>query len=129
MAGFYTASYPFADTARADAVSGHAEGVLENSRVKHPPKIFYTNTAAEYWGAGRVAALTHTTPDGAKDILFPENVRSYFFSGTQHGAAGFPPTAQAKGAPMANPVNASAVVTALRLAMHHCCLLYTSRCV
>jgi hypothetical protein len=119
VAGFYTASYPFADTAQADPASGHAEGILENSRVRHPPKIFYTNTAAEYWGAGRVAALTHTTPDGGRDISFPENVRSYFFAGTQHGAASFPPTAQAKGAPLANPVNASAAVTALRLAMHH----------
>jgi hypothetical protein len=118
LAGFYTASYPFADTVQADPASGHAEGILENSRVKHPPKIFYTNTAAEYWGAGRVAALTHTTPDGSKDISFPENVRSYFFAGTQHGASGFPPTAQAKFAPLANPVNASAVVIALRLAMH-----------
>jgi hypothetical protein len=118
VSGFYTASYPFADTAQADPVSGHTEGVLDNSRVKHPPKIFYTNTAAEYWGAGRVAALTHTTPDGAKDISFPDNVRSYFFSGTQHGASSFPPTAQAKSAPLANPVNASAVITALRLAMH-----------
>lgn len=118
LAGFYTASYPFADTAQADPASGHSEGLLENARVKHPPKIFYTNTAAEYWGAGRVAALTHTTPDGTKDISFPENVRSYFFAGTQHGASGFPPTAQAKDAPLANPVNASVVVTALRLAMH-----------
>lgn len=118
LSGFYTASYPFADTAQADPVSGHAEGVLQNTRVKHPPKIFYTNTAAEYWGAGRVAALTHTSPDGAKDIAFPDNVRSYFFAGTQHGPATFPPTAQAKDAPLANPVNASAVVTAMRLAMH-----------
>lgn len=118
LAGFYTASYPFADTAQADAVSGHAEGILENPRVKHAPRIFYTNTAAEYWGAGRVAALTHTTPDGARDIDLPENVRSYFFAGTQHGPASFPPTAQAKDAPLSNPVNASAVLTALRLAMH-----------
>ncbi|MDB6004798.1 MAG: hypothetical protein JWR15_1785 [Prosthecobacter sp.] len=118
VSGFYTASYPFADTAQADPVSGHEEGVLENSRAKHPPKIFYTNTAAEYWGAGRVAALTHTTPDGTKDISFPDNVRSYFFAGTQHGASAFPPTAQAKDGPLANPVNASAVVTALRQAMH-----------
>ena len=118
LAGFCTASYPFADTALADPVSGHAEGMLDNSRVKHPPKIFYTNTDAEYWGAGRVAALTHTTPDGTKDISLPENVRSYFFAGTQHGASAFPPSAQAKDALLANPVNASAVLTALRLAMH-----------
>ncbi len=118
LAGFYTASYPFADTAQADAVSGHAEGILENPRVKHAPKIFYTNTAAEYWGAGRVAALTHTAPGGTRDIEFPENVRSYFFASTQHGPSSFPPTAQAKDAPLANPVNANAVLTALRLALH-----------
>jgi hypothetical protein len=118
VAGYYTASYPFADTAQKDSVSGHAEGILENARVKHAPKIFYTNMAAEYWGAGRVAALTHTTPDGAKDIALPENVRSYFFAGTSHGPAPFPPTSQVKGSPLANPVSANAAILALRLAMH-----------
>jgi predicted amidohydrolase len=73
VSGYYTASYPFADTSQIDPVSGHAEGILANARVKHAPKIFYTNMAAEYWGAGRVAALTHTSPDGTKDIALPEN--------------------------------------------------------
>lgn len=118
VAGYYTASYPFADTAQKDPVSGHAEGLLANARVKHAPKIFYTNMAAEYWGAGRVAALTHTTPDGAKDIELPENMRSYFFAGTSHGPAPFPPTSQVKGSPLANPVSANAAILALRLAMH-----------
>ncbi len=118
ISAYYTASYPFADTAQADAVSGQSEGVLENPRVKHAPKMFYTNMAAEYWGAGRVAALTHTTPDGTKDIALPENVRSYFFASTSHGPASFPPTSQVKGAPLANPVNSSPAILALRLAMH-----------
>jgi hypothetical protein len=118
VAGYYTASYPFADTAQKDPVSGHAEGILANARVKHAPKIFYTNMAAEYWGAGRVAALTHTTPDGVKDIKLPDNVRSYFFAGTSHGPAPFPPTSQVKGSPLANPVSANASILALRLAMH-----------
>lgn len=118
IAGYFTASYPFADTAQRDAVSGQNEGVMENPRVKHVPKIFYTNMAAEYWGAGRVAALTHTTPDGTKDIGLPENVRSYFFASTSHGPAPFPPTSQVKGSPMANPVSANASILALRLAMH-----------
>jgi hypothetical protein len=118
ISGYYTASYPFADTAQPDAASGQSEGVLANPRVKHAPKIFYTNMAAEYWGAGRVAALTHTTPDGGKDIAFPENVRSYFFASTSHGPSPFPPTAQIKGAPLANPVNANPAILALRLAMH-----------
>lgn len=118
VAGYYTASYPFADTAQKDPVSGHAEGILENPRVKHRPKIFYTNMAAEYWGAGRVAALTQTNVEGTRDIDFPEDVRSYFFAGTSHGPAPFPPTAMAKGAPRANPVSPNASIMALRLAMH-----------
>lgn len=118
VGGYYTASYPFADTAQADPVSHHAEGILDNRRVKQPPKIFYINTAAEYWGAGRVAALTHTNPDGTEDIEFPENVRSYFFSGTQHGPSAFPPKSLTKTSPLANPVNPTPSVVALRLAMH-----------
>ncbi len=118
ISGYYTASYPFADTAQKDPVSGQSEGILANSRVKHAPKIFYTNMAAEYWGAGRVGALTHTTPDGKQDIALPDNVRSYFFASTSHGAAPFPPTSQVKGSPLANPVNTSPAILALRFAMH-----------
>ncbi len=118
VAGYYTASYPFADTAQRDAVSGHAEGILENSRVTQVPKIFYTNMAAEYWGAGRVAALTHTTPDGSRDIELPENVRSYFFACTSHGPSSFPPSSQVEGSLRGNPVNAGAAIQELRQAMH-----------
>lgn len=118
ISGYYTASYPFADTAQKDPVSGHSEGILAYPRVRHAPKIFYTNMAAEYWGAGRVGALTHTTPDGKQDIALPENVRSYFFASTSHGPASFPPTSQVKGSPLANPVNANPAILALRLAMH-----------
>jgi hypothetical protein len=94
ISGYYTASYPFADTAQKDSVSGQSEGMLANPRVKHAPKIFDTNMAAEYWGAGRVGELT------------------------SHGPASFPPTSQVKGAPLANPVNTSPAILALRLAMH-----------
>ncbi len=118
ISGYYTASYPFADTAQPDPVSGQSEGILDHPRVKHAPKIFYTNMAAEYWGAGRVAALTHTTPDGTKDIALPENVRSYFFASTSHGPSPFPPTSQVPGSPLANPVNANPAILALRQAMH-----------
>lgn len=118
VAGYATTSYPFADTAHPDPVSGHLEGVLENPRVKHPPRIFYINMAAEYWGAGRVAALTHVSPDGKQDLSLPENVRSYFFAGTSHGPAPFPPKALVDGAPLANPVSSRAALVALRQAMH-----------
>ncbi len=118
LGGYYTASYPFADTAQKDPVSGHSDGILENPRMKHAPKVFYTNMASEYWGAGRVASLTHTTPDGAEDIEFPENVRSYFFACTSHGPSSFPPRAPVEGALRTNPVNASASIRELREAMH-----------
>ncbi|MBI5686258.1 MAG: hypothetical protein HZC54_14390 [Verrucomicrobia bacterium] len=118
VAAYETASYPFADTAQKDPVSGIKEGVQENPRVTHRPKTFYTNTAAEYWGAGRVAGLSHTSPDGKRDVPLPDNVRSYFFAGTQHGAATFPPTAPAKDGQLANPVSANPIIAALRLAMH-----------
>lgn len=118
VAGYDTASYPFADTAQADPASGHSDGILENPRVKHRPKVFYTNMAAEYWGAGRVAALTHTDVTGTEDIEFPEDVRSYFFAGTSHGPAAFPPTSLVEGSPPANPVSANASIYALRLALH-----------
>ncbi|MBI5819804.1 MAG: hypothetical protein HZA88_12540 [Verrucomicrobia bacterium] len=118
VAAYETASYPFTDTAQTDPVSGISEGVQENPRVTHKPKIFYINTASEYWSAGRVAGLSHTNADGTKDAPMPDNVRSYLFAGTQHGAAPFPPKAQAKMVVFANPVSASPVVLALRLAMH-----------
>lgn len=118
VAGYYTASYPFADSAQKDPVSGHSEGILENPRVRHRPKVFYINMAAEYWGAGRVAALTHTNVEGTADIELSAEVRSYFYACTSHGAAAFPPSAQVEGAPLANPVNTSASVQALRWAMH-----------
>lgn len=118
QAAFHTASYPFADTAQTDPISGHAEGILENPRMRHAPKIFYINTSTEYWGGGRVAALTHTDPSGTKDIDFPADVRSYYYAGTQHGPASFPPAAHVEGGPLGNPVNAGPVTMALRLAMH-----------
>lgn len=118
LAAFRTTSYPFADTAQFDPVSGHKEGIVANPRVKHAPKIFYTNTASEYWGGGRVAALTHTDAAGREDVDFPDNVRSYFFAGTSHGPAPFPPAASAADAPLADPINATPVVAALREAMH-----------
>lgn len=118
VAAFATASYPFADNAHPDPITAISEGVQDNDRVTHKPKTFYTNTAAEYWGAGRVAALTHTTPDGSRDVPLPDHVRSYFFAGTQHGPAAFPPAAIAKDESFANPVSAAPVLVALRLAMH-----------
>lgn len=117
--GLYTvAAFPFSDAAQIDPVSGVKDGLLENERVRHQPKIFYTNTSVEYWGGGRVAALVHTTPAGTADIPLPENVRCYAFAGTQHGPAAFPPKPHAVGQERANPLDFIWSVRALLPALH-----------
>jgi hypothetical protein len=104
--GTYTAtSFPFADAAQKDPVSGVTDGLLDNPRARmNQPKIFYTNTGVEYWGGGRSAALIHTTADGSKDVTLPANVRTYFFAGNQHGPSAFPPPA-GQGQQKANPTD------------------------
>jgi hypothetical protein len=83
--------FPFANAAQRDPITGRTEGLLDNDRARErQPKIFYTNTSVEYWGGGRAAALTHTTPDGSADLPVPENTRIYFLTGAQHGPARFP---------------------------------------
>jgi len=105
-AGATATEFPFADRALADPVSGATEGLLENARAaRHQPKVFYTNSSVEYWSSsGRAAALTHTTPDGARDIELPDNTRSYLFAGTQHGPSAFPPAFGA-GQQRSNPMD------------------------
>jgi len=111
-------AFPFADASLRDPISGAQEGLLDNPRARaHQPKVFYTNTPVEYWGTGRVAALIHTTPDGTSDIPLPDNVRVYFFAGTQHSPARFPPIRNA-GQQLDNPVDYWWSLRALLLAMH-----------
>ena len=88
---FDATSFPFADAALRDPVTGVVDGTLGNHRSReNQPRIFYTNTGVEYWGGGRVATLVHATPDGEADIDLQENVRFYLLAGTQHGPGPFP---------------------------------------
>lgn len=80
---FDATSFPFADAALRDPITGIEEGALDNPRARDSkPKIFYTNTSVEYWGGARSAALIHTTPDGARDLALPDNERVYFLTGS-----------------------------------------------
>ena len=115
---FTATSFPFADAAFGDPVTGVEEGTLQNARSQaNQPRIFYTNTSVEYWGGGRVAAMVHTTPDGAEDIALPDNVRFYLLAGTQHGPGAFPPPPPGNGQQMGNPIdywrNMRALLTAM----------------
>lgn len=88
---FYpTDIFPFTDLAEADPETGLTDGLLVRAtKDQVVPKIFYTNSAYEYWG--RSASLIHMAIDGQKDAAIPDTTRIYFFAGGQHGPASFPP--------------------------------------
>jgi hypothetical protein len=101
---FYpTDIFPFTDVEETDPDTGITDGLLVKAEQAHvTPKIFYTDSAYEYWG--RSASLIHTTPDGKKDAVIPPNTRIYFFAGGQHGPAAFPPVRTVtKNLPNPNP--------------------------
>ena len=87
---FRPTKFPFSDGDQVD-VDGTRAGLSSRYRADQRPKIFYVNTSVEYWGGGRAAALTHTTVDGKRDLVLPDNVRVYFLAGTQHIVPPFPP--------------------------------------
>ncbi len=55
------------------------------------PRIFATNTSAEYWRGD--ASLIHTDIEGARDVEPADFVRTYLFAGTQHTPGALPPLA------------------------------------
>jgi len=82
--------FPFTDLPTTDPVTGKREGLLDRARAEGViPKIFYINTAHEYWSRG--ASLIHTTPDATADVELPEEVRIYFIAGVGHVPGPFPP--------------------------------------
>jgi hypothetical protein len=117
--GMYAATaFPFADQAQRDPINARTDGLLDNDRARsNQPRVFYTNTAVEYWGGGRAAALLHTTPDGRANLTSPDNVRAYFFAGTQHSPGQFPPRTT-NGQQPDNPVQYWWTLRALLVAMN-----------
>jgi len=67
------------------------------------PKIFYVNTAYEYWS--RAASLIHTTEDGGADVEPPDTTRIYFVAGLGHVASAFPPATDPAAQLPGNPNN------------------------
>lgn len=55
------------------------------------PRIFATNSSAEYWRGD--ASLIHTDIEGSRDVEPAEFARSYLFAGTQHTPGALPPLA------------------------------------
>jgi len=115
---YSTTQFPYATSAERDPVSRRTDGLLDNARARvTQPKVMFTNTAVEYWGGGRAAALIHTTPDGMRDLVLPPTVRAYFLTGAQHSAAPFPVPAGGVGQQPANPLEYWWTLRALLVAM------------
>ena len=81
--------FPFADNETTDGHTGGRSGLLSRQReLGGVPRIFYTNTSAEYWrGDG---SLAHIDGIAGRDLEQAESTRVYYFGGTQH-APGFLP--------------------------------------
>ena len=87
---FYpTDVFPFTSLPARDAVTGKRAGLRDNLAGSARTKVFYVDGGYEYWG--RAASLTHTTPDGTRDVGFLPTERRYVVSSAQHSSpAGWP---------------------------------------
>ena len=93
---FYYATdiFPFTDLKQTDPVTGMEGGILLRAeRDGVTPRIFYTNSAYEYYG--RAASLMHTTVDGKADAPLAPNTRLYVMAGGNHGPGSIPPAPSA----------------------------------
>ena len=81
--------FPFADNETSDAYTGRRSGLLSRqAELGGVPKIFYTNTSAEYWrGDG---SLVHIDGLEGRDLDQADGTRVYHFGGTQHGPGSLP---------------------------------------
>ena len=87
---FYpTDVFPFTSPPTRDPVTGQRAGLRNNLAGSEDTKVFYVDGGHEYWG--RAASLTHTTPDGTRDVGFLPTERRYVISSAQHSSpAGWP---------------------------------------
>lgn len=78
--------FPFAYIPLTDPLTGKTDSVLARSTASGTsPKIMEVNDSNSYWF--KSASLAITTPDGAKDLPDPPNVRFYLLSSIAHGVA------------------------------------------
>lgn len=83
---FPGAQFPFTYPVLSDPITGMRDGILAKCLAnKTCPKVMQTDAEWEQWQ--QAGSLVMTDPLGAP-IELPDNVRSYVFSGAQHGASG-----------------------------------------
>jgi hypothetical protein len=87
---FYpTDVFPFTSVRTTDPANGRRAGLRDDLRSSRDTKVFYVDGGHEYWG--RAASLTHTTPDGNRDVGFLPTERRYVISSAQHSSpSGWP---------------------------------------
>jgi len=88
---FTGTKFPIQYQTTTDPVTGKQEGLGSRIPAGLEPKIFFFDTASEYWDRGRVAAMRHTSFDGTQDQPDAPNVRVYLAAGARHGAGSVPP--------------------------------------
>ena len=93
---------------------GEPCGLLDRTRANGSmPKVICVNSGMEYWWSG--ASLAHTTIDGASDLEPPDDVRTYYLAGTQHGPGALPLTCRTVEDFLAsNPINVQDYRPAMR---------------
>jgi hypothetical protein len=96
--------FPFTDAPTTDQATGQTAGLLDRAVADNVvPKIFYMNTAYEYWSRG--GSLIHTTPDGKADVAPPPTTRIYALVGHGHIGGPFPPERPANAQQFRNPLD------------------------
>ena len=76
--------FPFTSVPTSDPVTGQRGGLRDNPRGSNGVRVFYVDGGYEYWG--RAASLTHTTPDGKRDVGFLPSERRYVIGSAQHSS-------------------------------------------
>jgi hypothetical protein len=118
---FYpTDVFPFTSVSTRDPLTGERAGLRDNLRGSAATKVFYVEGGYEYWG--RSASVTHTTPNGARDVDFLPNERRYVISSAQHSSptgwpipesARIPGTSAYRGDPLDQRLALRALMSAL----------------
>jgi hypothetical protein len=80
---------PYTDDEQTDPLTERSGSLLARQRERGGvPRIFQTNTSAEYWRGD--CSLIHTDLAGTRDVEPPAEDRIYLFAGTQHSAGVLP---------------------------------------
>ncbi len=109
--------FPFTYGEEKDPFTGRTDGLLRRARAAGVvPKIFHTQTSAEYWH--RSGSLVHTDPRGKRDAVIPPEVRIYAIGGAQHGAGSGIPGAKGNGLLPGNPTDYRPLLRGLLTSLH-----------